>query len=160
MAVSGHTKNALLVFSSCMECKRGGWVKTGHRNGQGWVETGHRMDRNGLSLFNSIHVKLFSFSLFWQNPRLSAESHWSLQNHVEVYRIMSESLQNHVRIILVILARILVILAESRFSEGTQNHMILAESQKRKDPESCLRDQTSDPALGILIGYYENSRYI
>ena len=69
--------------------------KTGHRNGQGWVETGHRMDRNGLSLFNSIHVKLFSFSLFWQNPRLSAESHWSLQNHVEVYRIMSESCQNH-----------------------------------------------------------------
>ena len=85
---------------------------------------------------------------------LSAESRWSLQNRVEVCRIAlksTESCQNLGRIVYAILARILVILAESRFSEGAQNRMILAESQKRNNPESCLRDQTSDPGGNIWV---------
>ena len=78
--LSGHTQNTLLVFSY-VKCRKG-LVKTGHRmgiNGQRWVETGHRMGRNGL--FGSIHVKLFRILSILTITL-------SLQNHVEVYRIL------------------------------------------------------------------------
>ena len=107
--------------------------KDGLKRVIGWVETGQ--------------TYLYTCKIV-QNPHYSDRIPCFPQNRVEVCRIAlksTESCQNLGRIVYAILARILVILAESRFSEGAQNRTILAESQKRNNPQSCLRDQTSDP---------------